>query len=192
MTTAVSTSAMAKKKHKEVQMQFKSKTINVSADKLWEIVGPGFEEAYIWSTAVDHSSGSGEAQFEGATCDNRSCDLNAKGFNKIEEKLTIYNIENKELAYNIIHGLPGFVLKANSYWKVTEISPNQSRVELISTMHTKKFMGTLMGGMLQKQIKAVIPTVLNDLKVYAETGNISDEKKQRVAKLESKSKNKKS
>ena len=51
------------------------------------------------------------------------------------------------------------------------------------TMHTSKFMGTLMGGMMRSNIKKVLPTLTRDLKVYAETGEVSEEKKERMAKL---------
>ena len=43
-------------KYKEVKMS-KPVAINVSADALWEIIGPGFADAGKWSTAVDHSAG---------------------------------------------------------------------------------------------------------------------------------------
>lgn len=176
--------AQTKLKYKEFKMTKRSEVIGVSADKLWEIVGPGFEHAGDWSTAVDHSSGSGEAQFEGATCNERSCDLNARGFSKISEVLTLYNEDSQELAYDVVEGNPGFVLKAGNHWKIIEVGPNESALEMTVTMHLKKFMGTLMGGMLKKNINQLMPSIFHDLKVYAETGQISEEKQQRIAKLE--------
>jgi hypothetical protein len=65
MATAISTigTAQTQTKYKVITMTKKSQIMNVSADALWEIVGPGFENAGVWSTAVDHSVGSGNAQF---------------------------------------------------------------------------------------------------------------------------------
>lgn len=178
--------AQSKKKYKEIKMTKRSETIMVSADKLWEIVGPGFQDAYKWSTAVDHSTGSGAAQFEGATCSTRACDLNAKGFNKIKETLTFYDANKQELAYDVTEGNPGFVLKANNHWKVVEVGPNQSALEMTIDIHTKKFMGSLMGGMLKKNINQLMPGIFHDLQIYAESGKISEEKQERIAALAAK------
>jgi len=133
----------------------------------------------------DHVRASGEPKFEGATCSRRTCDLNAKGFSRIDETITIYD-EKRILAFDVTEGTPGFVKHVNSHWQIIEISPNQCRVEITAVIEAKKFMGTLMGGMFKKNINTVLPVVLNDLKVYAETGETSDLRKQRVAKLESK------
>lgn len=187
MATAISTigTAETQAKYKVLMMTKQSEIINVSADDLWEIVGLGFENAGVWSTAVDHSVGSGKAEFEGATCSERACDLNASGFSKIKEILTMYNEKAQELKYEVTEGNPGFVVLASNHWKVIKVGENQSRLEMTITMHLKKFMGTLMGGMLKRNINKLIPTIFDDLKIYAETGQISEQKKKRMAKLAS-------
>lgn len=184
--TTLSTVTMAKNKFKEVKIVKRSETIHVSADKLWDIIGPGFANASHWSTNVDHSVGSGTPEFEGATCSSRSCDVNAKGFNKIDEKLTLYNASNKELTYEITDGNPGFVVLASNNWKVIDLGNNQSALEMNLEFKMKKFMGFLMGGMLNKNINSFVPVIFKDLKIYAETGEISDDKKERLKKLATK------
>lgn len=179
--------AQEKANYKEDVMFHESEIINVSADRLWQIVGPGFKDAALWSTAVDHATVSGSGQFEGATCDVRTCDINASGFSKIKEKITMYNDKNLEFAFDVTEGNPGFVKKANSHWEVISVGPNQSRMKITLTMHTTKFMGTLMGGMMKGNVKKVLPTLTRDLKVYAETGDVSEEKKARMLKLAKKS-----
>ena len=187
-TSKMQNNTETKKGVKIISITKQSETINVSAEKLWEIIGPGFEHAGEWSTAVDHSVGLGAPALEGATCDERSCDLNAKGFTKIKEKITIYNAQNKELAYDIVEGFPGFVKRANNHWRVVDLGEDMSALEMTITIENKKFMGTLMGGMMKKNINATIPTIFRDLKVYAETGKISKEKQERMAEIEKKSK----
>ena len=163
-----------------------SDTINVSAEKLWEIVGKQFAHAYEWSTAVDHSSGSGTAQFEGATCDARSCDLNAKGFNKVDEKITNYDDEKMNLVYDVVGGLPGFVEKATNNWTIVSVGENQSKIIMKMRFNVKGLMGALMKGVMKRQIEKIINTSMNDLKVYAETGKPSAEKQKRINKLATK------
>ncbi|MBD78332.1 MAG: hypothetical protein CL840_05400 [Crocinitomicaceae bacterium] len=182
-TTTTAAMAQTEKKFKEIKFSETSEIINVSADVLWEIIGPGFADAAVWATNVDHAVSSGEPQFEGATCSERACDLNAKGFNKIREVISIYDPKKRILAFDITEGLPGFVVYSNSHWQITPIGPNQAKITVTVTIHAKKFMGTLMGGMLKSNIKRAIPVLINDLTIYAQTGKISKEKRERMEKI---------
>ncbi len=169
-------------KRKEVKMS-KSVIVDVSANELWQIVGPGFAEAGKWSTAVDHSVGHGEGKFEGATCDTRSCDLSAKGFSSVKERITEYDASNRTLAFDVFEGMPGFVTYTNNRTLITELGQDRSQAELQITMHMKPFLGWLLGGMLKKNLGNLIDSALDDLKVFAETGKPSDRKQARIKKL---------
>ena len=84
--------------------------------------------------------------------------------------------------------MPGFVVLASNHWTVIDLGNGKSALEMNFTMHSKKFMGTLMGGMMKRNVKKVFPTLFRDLKVSAETGEVSNEKKQRMEKLAKKNK----
>ena len=183
ITISASAQQETSKKYKEVKETKLGPIMNVSAAEVWKIVGPGFSDAYIWSSAIDHSVGSGEAEFEGATCSERHCDVNAKGFNKIDETVTEYSDENRILAYSVHAGMPGFVTYANNRWRIVEVGPNQSRLEMTITMRMKPLMGSLMGGIFRKNLDNAIDSVIKDLKIYAETGKVSEEKEARNKKL---------
>jgi len=172
-------------KYKEVKMS-KPVTINVSADALWEIIGPGFADAGKWSTAVDHSAGHGDGKFDGASCDTRSCDLSAKGFDSVNEKITEYDASNKTMAFDVIDGTPGFVTYLNNRTVVTDLGNGKSKAELQITMRMKPFMGWLLGGMLKKNLNNLLDSALEDLKVFAETGMPSARKQARMKKLSAK------
>lgn len=161
-------------------------TINVSAEKLWDMIGPGFTDVYLWSSNVDHSEGSGVAAFEGATCSERACNLNVKGFSKISEVLTHYDHNNRTLAYEINEGMPGFVTKAANKWTVVALNNGQSKLVMKAEFGSKGLMGTLMRGMMKNKMSKTLDTVLNDAKVYAETGQISTAKEKRMVQLERK------
>jgi len=164
----------------------KSVVVNTSADKLWHIIGPEFADAGKWSTAIDHSEGHGEAKFEGAVCDTRSCDVSAKGFTSVNERITEYDEKNKTMAFDVYHGMPGFVTHMNSRHVITDIGNGKSQDEIQIVMHMKPFMGTLLGGMLKKNLNGLLDSALEDLRVYAETGEPSAEKKARMKKLAAK------
>ncbi len=168
---------------KEVSQTKRSEVINVSASELWEIVGPGFADAYVWSTAIDHSEGRGEGEFNGASCNERYCEVNAKGFDKVEEKLSLYNEDKMELAYIAYAGLPGFVKFAENHWEVIDLGEGKSQIQMTITMHMKPFMGWLMGGMFRRNLDKTLNSVMDDLKIYAETKEISEAKKKRIAEL---------
>ena len=180
---------MAQQKDKKaIKLTQESETINVSAEQLWAIVGPGFGDAYKWATTVDHSTTSGEPEFEGASCSARACELSANGFDKIEEKITKYNVNEMSFAYDVTVGMPSFVNSASNDWTVVRVGPNQSKLVMKADFQVKGLMGTLMKGMMEKKMNKLLGVVLNDLKVYAETGNPSKSKLARMKELAKKSK----
>jgi len=158
-------------------------TINVPADQLWEMVGPGFIEVYKWSSSVDHAEGSGAGKFDGAVCDKRYCDVNVKGFSQISERLIKYEEGNMNLAYQVIDGMPGFITKAVNDWTVVPIDANTSKLVMKAQFESKGFMGFMTRGMMKKKMGKTLTTVLNDAKVYAETGKVSIAKAKRIEKL---------
>jgi hypothetical protein len=166
---------------KEVQQTRLSEVINIPASKLWEIVGPGFADAHVWSTAIDHSLGKGAGKFEGATCSERYCEVNASGFDKIQESLTSYDAKAQTFSYNAHTGLPSFVSFAENLWEVVDLGNGKSQIKMTITMRMKPFMGFLMGGMFRRNLNKTLSSVMQDLKIYAETGEISAAKKARMA-----------
>lgn len=161
-------------------------TINVSAAELWKMVGPGFVEVYKWSSNVDNATGAGTPEFEGAVCSERFCDVNVKGFDKISEKLTKYDEGTMNLAYEVMNGMPGFVTRAVNDWTVVPVNKNQSRLVMKAEFRSKGVMGKMMNGMMEKKMNETLETVLMDAKIYAETGEISPAKKERIASLSKK------
>lgn len=178
----VNTSIMAQKGF-EVQKEI---VIDVPAAELWEMVGPGFVEVYKWSSNVDHATGAGTPEFEGAVCSKRTCDVNVKGFSKINESLTKYDVNSKTLAYQVDEGMPGFVTKAVNEWQVQRISDTQSKLVMNAEFGSKGLMGTLMNGMMKKKMEKTLETVLVDAKIYAETGKVSEAKRKRQEQLRKK------
>ncbi|MEM6262327.1 MAG: SRPBCC family protein, partial [Bacteroidota bacterium] len=162
--------------------------INVSADQLGDMLGPGFGEGYKWSSKGDHAEGMGEGQFEGAVCDERACNVNVKGFSKIQEKLIMYDETSMNLAYQVNEGMPGFITKAVNNWTVVPVGANKAKLIMKAEFESKGLMGALTRGMMKKKMGETLETVLFDAKVYAETGKISEMKQQRIAELNKKAK----
>lgn len=171
----------------EVQKEI---SINVSATQLWEMIGPGFIDVYKWSSNVDHAQAGGQPEFDGAVCSKRYCDVNVKGFSKISEKLTKYSERDMNLAYEVVDGMPSFVTRAVNNWTVVSIDANHSKLVMKAEFSSKGLMGSLMNGMMEKKMNKTLGTVLNDAKIYAETGEVSEAKRERMAQLDKKRKRK--
>ena len=60
---------------------------------------------------------------------------------------------------------------------------DQSKLTMKATMHLKRFMGFLFGGKIRKTVAEGLPESLNELKIYAETGEPSEAKKERQREL---------
>ena len=158
--------------------------INVPSASLWDFIGPGFIEVYKWSSNVDHAEGSGKAEFDGAVCSERFCDVNVKGFNKISERLTNYNQDKQCLTYEVSDGMPSFITHASNEWSVVPISVNQSILRMKANFRSKGILGVLMNGLMKNKMNDTLETVLNDAKIYLETGEISAAKRKRMDHLE--------
>lgn len=185
LLTSLTSTSMAKEKGFDLEKEI---IVNVSASQLWQLVGPGFSDAYIWASNVDHSVGSGKPEFEGASCSERSCDVSVKGFSKIHEKLLSYNESGMNFAYEVKEGMPGFITKAKNEWSVLSVAENQSKLVMKAVFRTKGLMGAMMTGKMKKKMSFILQTVLNDAKVFAETGKVSKAKAKRIAEIEKKTK----
>ena len=90
------------------------------------------------------------------------------------------------LAYEVTDGMPGFVTRAVNDWTVVPVSKNQSRLVMKAEFRSKGVMGKMMNGMMEKKMSETLETVLMDAKIYAETGEISPAKQERIASLSKK------
>ncbi len=177
--------AQSKKKYKEINITKESDIINVSADSLWNIIKQ-FDNVGVFFSGIDHAEGKGKPEFKGATCNERTCYVNLKGYSEIHEKLTQFNEEKKEFAYELIRGAPAFMVFAGNHWSIKEISPNQCTLKMDATIRMKRFMGFLFGGKMKRTIEKQLPETLQELKLYAETGEVSEAKKERMSELKKK------
>ena len=84
--------------------------------------------------------------------------------------------------------MPGFITEATNDWTVVAVDDSHCKLVMKAKFRTKGLMGTLMTGNMEKKMTGLLDTVLNDAKVYAETGYPSDEKLARMAQLDKKSK----
>jgi hypothetical protein len=169
----------------EVINSNKEISINISAEKLWEIIGPGFAEYDKWATIVDHAEGKGNSDLEGAPHDERVCSVNngQPGPNEVTEKVLDYSDEGMNLKYEAIQGMPPMMAYATNQMTVVSNSDSTSKLVVNMEWGINGPMNDEMNTMMQGGMTSTMDVFLNDAKVYAETAMLSDSKQLRVAEL---------
>lgn len=162
-------------------MEFKREIIiNEPIEKVWEVLGNQYGEAYKWASGLKHSNPYGNPKLSGASCNNRACDT-ATG--KIKEVIRIFDTQNHTLEYEVIEGFPFFVESGVNNWQLTKLANNRTKVTMHLVVKTKGLVGTIMSPMMKMQMGKVIDPVPNDLKHFVETGTPSPNKAKELAKL---------
>ncbi|MBL1420068.1 MAG: SRPBCC family protein [Alphaproteobacteria bacterium] len=176
-------------KHKKLQMKKTSSSINISADKLWDLL-KDYHTVGTWIRNIDHSTGSGDTNFEGNPFAERTCHIAAAGYDIVKEKLNIFDPEKRQFGYIAFESLPGFVLHASNIWTVSEAGPNKSKLEMNISLKVKPLMGAILGGFMLKSFSKNIDEAFEDLTIFAETGNVSPAKAKANRKFEKTTKKK--
>lgn len=153
--------------------------IDQSIEQVWGILGNQFTDAYKWARGLDHSEGHGTPTFEGASCSNRTCEV--PGFGTIQEVIRKFDTKNYVLAYEVSEGFPDFISSAINTWSLSRVD-GKTKVNMHLKMETNGFKGTIMGPMMKLQLSKLISGVVQDLKIYAETGKPSQQKEKELAK----------
>lgn len=149
----------------------KSAIIAVPIERLWDITANDFQNVDAWISGVNNSEGSGN----GLNAE-RSCLPSYKGFSQTTERIVAYDPEQYRFTYKIIKGLPGFVESAQNEWIHQETS-NGTEITMEVTMKVSGLMGYLMGGIMKKKMGKILDDALEELKTYAETGQVHPRKK---------------
>ena len=160
----------------------KSAIIDVSADRLWSIVADDFDKIGEWARGVDSSGPNTEAAApEGASVGGRVCQ--APGFGAIRETFTSFDPAERSYAFEATASkIPSFVRNLTNHTVVKSLGPEQSEVQLRITADTPGVRGALLKPIMTRKFGQAIDGILDDLKIFAESGKVSSEKTKAVAK----------
>ncbi|MEM8908302.1 MAG: SRPBCC family protein [Bacteroidota bacterium] len=155
--------------------------IDLPRAQLWEITALQFDKIGIWSSGVTDSEGHGVGE-NGAVCQERQCTPSYKGFKKTTERIIDYQPDQFHFTYKIAAGLPKMVVHATNQWLHLPEGKG-TRMTMKINMELKGLMGWIMKGPLSNQMKKILKENLEELKVYAETGQVHERKKKLNQKL---------
>lgn len=157
----------------------KTLRIDRNTDDVWAIVAHQFERVGEWSSAVVSSGANPEATApEGAHVGGRVCDV--PGIGDLKETFTAYSEADRKFTFRVT-GMPSFITLAQNTVSVRPAGIDASDVSLDIRMETNTI-GKVMGPMFKIRLQSTLDTFLNELKVYAETGEISKKKQKQLAK----------
>ncbi len=166
----------SKKKLMEVQQSI---YIDIPQEELWKITADDFIQVDKWISGVNLAEGAGQGI--GAA---RTCTPSYRGFSKTTEKIIDFQ-PISSFTYEIIEGMPKMIAFATNTWK-HEPQNEGTLMTMQVKMQVKGFMGTLMKGFMKKRMKSVLQDALEELKLYAETGELHKRKTAAMRKFESK------
>lgn len=158
--------------------------INTSAEKAWEIIGPNFLNIADWGPGINKSwnNESAPITFEGAPAGGRFCDLGS--FGKADERILHYSQNHKEITWSAkIDKMPSFLVDLQNAIKVERIDEKSCRVSTNITANLKGLRGILLRVPIKGNFTKLQKRFVKDWKIYAETGEVSEAKKNEIAKL---------
>ncbi len=160
----------------------KTEKFNVSAERLWTILGDEFDRVGEWSRAVEHSAINVNAPvIDGASIGGRVCET--PGFGAIDETFTAFDENERSYAFKATASkIPSFVQNITNHTKVTPTGPESSMVEVKITADTIGARGAMVKPMMERKFSTTIDGLFEDLRSYAETGAVSAAKQKALAK----------
>ena len=141
-------------------------TINVPASELWRILHDDFDKISHWAAPIKSSSPDPEV----AVGDGRICDTT---FGKNTEVITSRDKGNHTFTYEVTpEKVPFFLKGISNTWQINPIGDNQSEVSTTSEIVLSSSLETVAGSLMKKQMHKAFGEILEDLKHYAETGEV--------------------
>jgi len=159
----------------------KNAIVNVSADRLWSILADDFDRVGEWASGVASSGPNTDAAIpEGASVGGRVCQV--PGLGAVNEAFTSFNPLERSFSFEATASeIPSFVRNLTNYTVVKSLGPEQSEVQIRSTADTEGVQGAQAEPALTSQFSQAIEGALEDLKIFAESGEISSKKNKALA-----------
>lgn len=147
-------------------------TINAPVDRVWDLLGTRFHEVGSWASVIDASQAL-DRKTGGTPVADRVCETPQGVF---KEHVTAFDADKRTFSYVAYQGLPGFVREGGNTWSVRDLGGDRTEVHFRMKFDLNPIASVLMGWMLKRNMSRAADDVAHDLKVFAETGRVSDAK----------------
>lgn len=148
-----------------------TQTINKPIGDVWRVVAEEFTEANKWAYGTQKCRKGREDE----------------GFDRIAETesgtlmdtITTFDKENFILEFSV-KGLPFFVRSVVSTWTLKRVSANETEITLGPRIKVMPVLGALLQIPMKRALNKLYPELINDLKIYIETGKPSPRKQEEI------------
>ncbi|MEM6455358.1 MAG: SRPBCC family protein [Acidobacteriota bacterium] len=163
-------------------MQLKREiTINTPTRQVWEILGPGFGDAFHWASSVSQSTATIDGKRpDGAPCSGRVCQTT---IGSVKESILEYDAHSHRIAYAAVSDkMPGFVRHMVARWSIRAVAPSKAHVTMTLNVDIAAPFNILMGPMMWLQMGGIMDKTMGELKHYTEQGEPHPRKVKAMAK----------
>lgn len=158
-----------------------NRTLHIEAplDKVWSILADDYATIGEWARAVQSSAANPDAAPPpGAAVGGRVCTAN---IGQVTETITTFDTKHHVLGYEAkAKSMPFFVRGLTGRWTLEHASGG-TRVDLGFEAHLMPPFGTLMSWAMKRQFSTAIDQTLEDLKLWAEAGQLHPDKRPALA-----------
>ena len=142
------------------------RVVDVSSARAWEVLATAWGEVDEWASLIAHSASQGgnASSLEGAT---RSCEV--PGTPGFREAMTAFDEEALTLTYRVLEGMPPFVTKAESTWKIKAITDQKVLVSSRIAVEVAPGTPAFASSMLLGQFTQILDLTADELEHFLET-----------------------
>jgi hypothetical protein len=151
-------------------------TINAPATKVWNILATNFQHIGKWASSISHSVGStpSAAGDQGRICHTE--------FGKVEETITHVDVDKGLFSYRT-EKPPFFIRSATNSLQIEAEGAERTHLEIQAEVNLIPVLGW--SPLIEKRLQTMVDHFVEELKYYAETGNIHPRKLKAQAKATS-------
>lgn len=145
----------------------KKVTIDAPIAKVWDILGPNYQDAGKWASSVYISAPrAGTPKVADAPVAGRVCQTSLGPFT---ESIEAYSDQNHHVSYSATGDkMPGFMKGLRNSWTLREIGPNKTETLMQLNADIAFPFNVMMGWMMKMQFNKALSETIDDLKYYAE------------------------
>ena len=158
--------------------------IDAPADRVWEVIGPGFARIGEWASVIPASAPipgpDGPACAVGAPAVGRVCATGVRLFPRVTETLSAYDQAGRTLTYQA-RDLPALVTLARNTWTVVPAGEHRCHVMLQAQFQARGALGMLAGWAATAQAWRNARLLEADLGHYVRHGTPSPRKQRQLS-----------
>lgn len=146
-----------------------TRIVDAPRDTVWRVVADEFGEVAKWASVISENTIEGADDADGLLGAARTCFIPGFG-SSVSERVTVYDEEAGQFAYEVLEGTPPFVETATSAWTITAIDDQTTRIVSTVTMEIAEGTPAMPVGLTRDAFAQVLTVTLDDLVPYVETG----------------------